>query len=312
MMLKGEHKRNASDFELAKDDLVSKMREWNSIVLHGLPMLPCYASAGCYFQYFVILPSKELQEVSPKFDLSRPADRIALFVTSVNMFRILCSFRLQNQGVIHSAPRMLVQMSRSGDGYVLVGEHVVTKKCRPASDQSIYTLLAEISSHAIQISNRIPLDLDAEGFAHLKITPVCAIHQPANLVELKKAICSVLNALVVLHQNGYIHRDVRWPNVLCNQHGRWLLSDFELSSRIGAPLPARYLNNSNFAPEVRSGESCSPALDIWQVGRLIQTWFVGHRETDQQLLDFSHQLANEVVAMRPDAATALADACFTV
>jgi hypothetical protein len=110
MMFKSVHMRFTADFEQAKIELASKMREWNSIVFRGLPMLPCCASAGCYFQYFVLLPSKELRQVSPKFDLNRPGDRIALFVTSVNSFRILCSVRLRNQSTIHSSPTLFVKM----------------------------------------------------------------------------------------------------------------------------------------------------------------------------------------------------------
>jgi serine/threonine protein kinase len=125
-------------------------------------------------------------------------------------------------------------------------------------------------SHSVQVS--ICRNEDAQGFIRLKITPVCSSRCPISVVELKKAIQSVLLGLLVLHDHGFIHRDIRWPNVLCDAHDNWLLSDFELSSPIGHSLPAQFLNNSHFSPEVRLGDGCTTALDIWQVGKLVEIW----------------------------------------
>ncbi|CAG8752719.1 5382_t:CDS:2, partial [Gigaspora rosea] len=45
--------------------------------------------------------------------------------------------------------------------------------------------------------------------------------------EVKAAISCVLNALVDLHELGYVHRDVQWPNILQLIDNSWMLIDLE-------------------------------------------------------------------------------------
>jgi serine/threonine protein kinase len=237
-------------------------------------------------------------------------DRISLFVTSINMFRILCSFSYRIREAAYAAPVLYRTIPRGiggADGSVTVFMSHVVKICRPASDPSIYTLLHRIPTHAVRITNKLPLKIDGTGFSTLNIIPVCSVRLPSDVAELKSAIRSVLNALVVLHENKFIHRDVRWPNVLCDANNCWLLSDFELSSKIDQPLPAQFLNNSNFAPEVCHGQPCKPSLDIWQVGRLIQLWLRDRQLNDQSASEFAELLMNQDSAGRPSAEMALSN-----
>jgi hypothetical protein len=47
------------------------------------------------------------------------------------------------------------------------------------------------------------------------LKPVCVpAHQPESEEELRMAVRAVLIALSDFHRYGFVHRDVRWPNIL--------------------------------------------------------------------------------------------------
>lgn len=59
-----------------------------------------------------------------------------------------------------------------------------------------------------------------------------------SLGDFKKAIHDILLGLEFLHDRGFVHRDVRWPNVIRDETGTYtfrLILDFEHSGRVGSP-----------------------------------------------------------------------------
>eukprot|EP00198_Chlamydomonas_reinhardtii_P005410 XP_001694746.1 predicted protein [Chlamydomonas reinhardtii] len=68
---------------------------------------------------------------------------------------------------------------------------------------------------------------------------------PATESDLACAVLGVLRGLAALHSEGYVHRDVRWPNVIfLPAERRWLLIDLEHAGQEGCdcskepfPLP---------------------------------------------------------------------------
>ena len=67
-------------------------------------------------------------------------------------------------------------------------------------------------------------------YINLTLKPCGIEHVPSSLKELVSAIRCVLLALQGVHNLGYAHRDVRWPNVLYVSDEDWRLIDFENSS----------------------------------------------------------------------------------
>ncbi len=61
--------------------------------------------------------------------------------------------------------------------------------------------------------------------------PIGARRYPHDEQSLKTATTCVLQFLDGFHAAGYVHRDLRWPNVLSTGKG-WMVIDFELSSRL--------------------------------------------------------------------------------
>lgn len=84
---------------------------------------------------------------------------------------------------------------------------------------------------------------------------------------------SVLRALSVAHSRGMVHRDIKPENVLIASDGRVKLADFGL---VRAAADAKVTSNSvivgtvaYLAPEQVTGESISPASDVYAAGILL-------------------------------------------
>ncbi|WP_048758989.1 Stk1 family PASTA domain-containing Ser/Thr kinase [Corynebacterium vitaeruminis] len=84
---------------------------------------------------------------------------------------------------------------------------------------------------------------------------------------------SVLRALSVAHSRGMVHRDIKPENVLIASDGRVKLADFGL---VRAAADAKVTSNSvivgtvaYLAPEQVTGESISPASDVYSAGILL-------------------------------------------
>lgn len=106
---------------------------------------------------------------------------------------------------------------------------------------------------------------------------------PISLDALLIALKCVLRALVGVHKLGYIHQDIRWPNILYVSDSHWILIDFE---------------NACFGDD-----NASYAQDICSVGKLINQWFdVNPTLISYALSSFRNRLISD---NPPSASTAL-------
>ncbi|KAG6941366.1 hypothetical protein JG688_00018704 [Phytophthora aleatoria] len=133
--------------------------------------------------------------------------------------------------------------------------------------------------------------------------------RPSNLLELFDALRDVLQALVALHRLGWIHRDIRWSNVIRQRGcGSWFLIDFVDAATSPQPSSSgQHLNKEEHAPEifVENGVHTT-AVDIWAIGYLIETsgvkwWDLADRSS------FYRLLITKDPASRPSAEEALRD-----
>jgi len=135
--------------------------------------------------------------------------------------------------------------------------------------------------------------------------------KPSTLAELFCALQDILQALTELHKAKWMHRDIRWANVIKHRDGSgsWFLIDFMDAAKSPQSAPSgRHLSKKEHAPEIFNTTSHTVAVDIWSIGHLILTsgdkvygsWYdIGSERTE-----FLNSLIHVDPLQRPDAAAA--------
>lgn len=199
------------------------------------------------------------------------------------------------------------------------GERVLLKRSLP-SKKDVSAQLLERESHILQKLNhpQIPKWLgyerkgrrtalvmeliDGENLEHELIDQ----QKTFTLKQALNVLKELLQPLAHLHQAGYVHRDVRIPNVI-NKDGRLYLIDYGLACRIGEVLPEHlrialkeYVPyNTSYAPQgsdwsndKRRMRQPDPSSDLYGLGHFfLFMMYAGYEyEEGQEELDWEDEL----------------------
>lgn len=102
--------------------------------------------------------------------------------------------------------------------------------------------------------------------------------RPKNFDDLQTHLCELLEALAHAHARGVIHRDVKPGNVLLDEQGRAVLSDFGIAwSAEGDEAPQLAGTPGFMAPEQFAGShrEQGPSIDLYALGCLAWFWSTG-------------------------------------
>jgi serine/threonine protein kinase len=277
---------------------------WRLPGLRELPFLPCYAVGGRFLQFCVLRRSTdsplltERLDIGPLFRMDVAVDRLRIVAASFNMYRLLA--RLVEM-LPEKAPQLYGIYERPTCTVQLFGAQIV-KTCSQFAQGEVYDLLK---------SGQVPNSIELKSYTRqgkklrLELQPVCVERLPQSEAELAAAVKAVLQALAAFHARGFVHRDVRWPNVLLAHGSRWLLTDFELAARAGGLVPSGAIADDFLPPEVAAAPATAlytTAGDIFCVGRLLKTSGLSLGGAAAELAD---QLSAATGAERPSAEQAL-------
>ncbi len=95
----------------------------------------------------------------------------------------------------------------------------------------------------------------------LDLKPVGLERQPRTSDELKDCLVCILTALQDLHGRGYVHLDLRWPNIILVAKGSWYIIDGEYVRKAGDPYPQNL--------HIRDGDVVDHAVDLTLLAKML-------------------------------------------
>jgi serine/threonine-protein kinase len=140
---------------------------------------------------------------------------------------------------------------------------------------------------------------------------------PCSLDTVLRLVADVGSGLVALHDRGLLHRDVKPSNVLLDDRGNALLTDFGLAkgpAYTALTRPGELLGTPDYlAPEIIEGDGATPASDVYALGCLVFACTAGAPPfTSENVLEIAvaHLSAEppDLTAVRPDLPPAFCDA----
>lgn len=132
---------------------------------------------------------------------------------------------------------------------------------------------------------------------------------PFTPIDACRAGAQVADAVADAHENGVVHRDLKPGNVLLSQTGRYMVTDFGISTVTGATHGQT--NSVGFtagyvAPETLTGEQAGPPADVYALGATLFHMITGKApfvdpEQNSNLLALAQRVVNDPIPdLRPD------------
>ncbi len=120
-------------------------------------------------------------------------------------------------------------------------------------------------------------------------------------------LAQAADALAEAHEAGIVHRDVKPSNILVTSHGQVKLTDFGIArAAADATLTQTGLVTGSpayLAPEVASGQSATPASDVWSLGATLYHALAGKPpyEVGENLMGALYRIVHEEPPRLPEA-----------
>jgi tRNA A-37 threonylcarbamoyl transferase component Bud32 len=243
-MYKGEDKcSNNATLENAVDDLKRKIGTLHPLFYFDIPFIFGHAACDNMFSLYVIRCMDGQAYKVQTFDLNSMYDRIYLVSCMINISRILYHynthlekqelkflFRLQNWESLSTQQDVNMYFDNVNN---CVMKRISNFSSYRHSNKEILTSLYKFTTTAncknmIQVTNFT--FSKSKNSLTITMEPFCLPHNVKTSLELLNSCIDICSALVSLHQYGFVHRDVRWSNILFNNES-FLLVDLESSGR---------------------------------------------------------------------------------
>jgi len=237
LILRGEEKSKRMQLRDAETELVNKLKVWSAHTFGRLQYIFGLACAGQSLTICALSSLGQVSRISQTFNFERVQDRLQVLICVINLARLIktCLPRMP-RGITK-----LYEKIRRPNGSIVIYEDCVVKKVLVSSLQSQerYTYLTNLYRnmleakvpHVIECMEISPPSQDDDIYIRLKLKPCGIVFVPTSFNELLTALKCILLALEAIHRLGYVHRDVRWLNIIYVNSNDWRLIDFENSTR---------------------------------------------------------------------------------
>jgi len=313
LVIRGEEKGDTSWATLsdAAEELTSKMDTWNPLFFGELPYVFGYALRGAKFQLYALFPDPAPPirieggasgvrkiPIGKELDLTYIDDKMALLQYMINLVRILQAMEplVPSEGEAPPLGEAEPIWKRPGSGEysrlvfepgfvikTLVFSEVGPVKYDLDMLEELYKMVKEGKfRHTIRCKPGYPRRVGAEKKSmKLHLFPIGLSVYPKDEVSLHRCLHEILTALSDLHTNGFVHRDVRWPNILRNVDYSWMLIDLDFAARLQDGT-AEWPTWTRGLPERNGEEPWTPRHDILQVSMLLSVsqlhWYHGREQ----------------------------------
>jgi hypothetical protein len=213
MVSKSEH--TDVDLQAAIDELQRKMRAYYQVEYGPtITFLPVIAAASIFVEYGIIDVRDKSYTMVERFDLGSAGARAHCFVLAINFFRYFRTL----EPFIPKNPVPLYKNLGGDRKHILFLEDCVLKRVyKTTCPEHLYALL--------ELRN-VPGAVQVLRYKnHVKVSPVGTPVPPGaegySEKDVRRAVATVLICLSYHHERNFVHRDVRWENVVRTQWGFW-------------------------------------------------------------------------------------------
>ena len=244
LVFKAEHKDNISKIQEARDELLTKTTPFNQFQFGCYRYLPVCAAAGYFMEFALVdVMLRQYHALSEPLDTKSAQNRAKLFSQSLNILRYV-------KNLAPNIPFNTALPTFQALNGIVFHETYIVKDVQDdhTAPAALYAALQNGVAKSVKVTHlrnkkrlRIePLGLKiSEGGAHLIKD------------EMKCALRCILLCLADLHSRQFVHRDLRWSNIIrsytyCNSadpvcNGQpesmtFLVIDFEYGAQSGESL----------------------------------------------------------------------------
>ncbi|CAJ0913014.1 6765_t:CDS:2 [Entrophospora sp. SA101] len=257
------------------NELESKMKIWNVLFYGDVPYILAYAAAGYRLGFFAINNKKELIKISKRFRLTDPKDRSQILKCVINIYCIIATLK-------KFVPKYFIclyeNIYRPHKTVVQIHDSFIVKTINNYSTfingdfdimKALYKDTADIANliHSCDKCGKPDLPTLFRKKYKVTLAPLGYQFNPTEESELKTAIQTVLEVIRDMHSIGYVHHDLRWPNVLQQVDGKWLVIDLEHGGRLDVAPGFGPL--SNWPPQATENNEYRQEYDVYQVGKMM-------------------------------------------
>ncbi|RIB09447.1 hypothetical protein C2G38_2108613 [Gigaspora rosea] len=280
------------------NELEEKFNKFDHMYFGNIQFMICYAAAGTRLRFFAIdgspntNPPSRLVSLSNQLDVNNRRDRVSILCIVVNIARII-------RTVNNTIPEMIIPL----------GKRLKTEKSMITilSDSVEKRVSVEYLPFAGNLDGRINFlsgmyeyakghpglvqvkegpSVSRQGIYKVVLETRGHVCQLSNEDEARAMSQNVLTGLNWLHKGGYVHRDIRLPNILFipgDADCKYVLIDFEHANVDGLVTSERLKDWDN--KTLTEHNEYTTQSDLYQFGKMLRDLDMVNSEAGRKFLD---------------------------